>query len=176
MILFWLGNLFSLIGALFLLKSTLVKDKQEMLKLQIFDSTAHTISTIFLGGYSGAVTCMITVIRNVLQYYNRINKYIVYLFLVLILIVGLLFNNSGLIGVLPVVACMMYTLVMFKTTSAKHLKVGLIVNVLMWLIYDIYILAIPSIVTDLTIAVSTVISLIRTRFDSDIIIDDSIIQ
>lgn len=48
-------------------------------------------------------------------------------------------NNRGVIGFLPVVASSMYSLVLIKTDDNLKIKITLILNLSLWVIYGVYI-------------------------------------
>lgn len=50
-----------------------------------------------------------------------------------------LINNKGFVGFLPIIASSMYSLVLIKTDNNLKIKITLIFNLSLWVIYGIYI-------------------------------------
>ena len=78
-----LANLFSLVGMSLLMISTFSKTKSKMLLLQVGDALFNSIGSLLVGGYSGFVTNLIAVIRNLVNSRGRSNKYVNLLFMFL---------------------------------------------------------------------------------------------
>ena len=54
--------------------------------------------------------------------------------------IGVLFKEQGFYGWLPIIASTFYAFVMLVTDNINKLKLGLIVNNILWLFYEIIIL------------------------------------
>ena len=132
------------------------------MKFQLGDCTAHLIANLFLGGFSGAVVSACAIVRNSLVFFKSGNKLVFSALIVTMMAVGMYCNNRGIVGVLPVVSSAMYSFVMCKSGStAREIKMALVVNVLAWVIYDITVLSIPSFVSNVVVLISVVLNLLR---------------
>lgn len=161
--LFILGEIFSFMAASCLCYSTFNKEKKKMVFWQIFDSIFNTISNLFLLSYSGFITCIFTTIRNILEYKKFNSKKVTLFLCILLIILGVIFNNKGIIGLFPLVACIEYTIFMFKANTSQTLRVGLIINLFLWIIYDLYIKAYPMLIMDLIIICSSLFNIVKFR-------------
>ena len=71
---------------------------------------------------------------------------------VLMTILGALVNQHGLIGWLPIIASIQYTLWLgWGFTSNKSVKLALAINLIIWAAYDAVIMAFPALAADLII-------------------------
>ena len=79
------------------------------------------------------------------------------------IIVGTYLNQLGIIGYLPIISSVSYSLAIAFTKNLQWLRWIIIENMLLWLIYDLTIQTYPAAVTDVTITLTTVIAIIRNR-------------
>lgn len=156
-----IGNVMSLISAVFLGTSTFQKSKNNVLKFQILDGTFNVLSNLFLGGFSGCVVGTICIVRNLLVVSKKIGKFTGTLIIVTIVTLGLLFNNRGLIGCLPIVAGIQYSLTVMIAEETKTIKRSLILNLILWCVYNLYLLSIPLFLMQLVLLAVAVINLVK---------------
>ena len=88
-------------------------------------------------------------------------KTILTILIVIQIIVGTYLNQLGLIGYLPIISSVSYSLAIAITRNLQWLRWVIIENMLLWLIYDLTIQAYPATVTDITITLTTLIAIIK---------------
>ena len=142
-----LAQVFSAIGALCVAISSFAKSKNNMLVWQITDYIFTAIANLLLGGYTGALTISISIIRNSLMVKKKMTN----------------LNQLGIIGYLPIISSVSYSLAIAATPNLQWLRWVIIENMLLWLIYDLTIQAYPAAITDVTITLTTLIAIIRNR-------------
>ena len=160
MTVYLLAQVFSAIGALCVAISSFAKSKHKMLVWQITDYIFTAIANLLLGGYTGALTISISIIRNSLMVKKKMTKTILTILIVIQIIVGTYLNQLGIIGYLPIISSVSYSLAIATT---RNLRWVIIENMLLWLIYDLTIKAYPAAITDITITLTTLIAIIRNR-------------
>ena len=158
-----LAQVFSAIGALCVAISSFAKSKNNMLIWQITDYIFTAIANLLLGGYTGALTISISIIRNSLMVKKKMTKTILTILIIIQIIVGSYLNQLGLIGYLPIISSVSYSLAIATTPNLQWLRWVIIENMLLWLIYDLTIKAYPAAITDITITLTTLIAIIRNR-------------
>ena len=163
MTVYLLAQVFSAIGALCVAISSFAKSKNKMLVWQITDYIFTAIANLLLGGYTGALTISISIIRNSLMVKKQMTKTILTILIVIQIIVGTYLNQLGLIGYLPIISSVSYSLAIAITPNLQWLRWVIIENMLLWLIYDLTIQAYPATVTDITITLTTLIAIIKNR-------------
>ena len=157
MTIYLLAQVFSAIGALCVAISSFAKSKHKMLVWQITDYIFTAIANLLLGGYTGALTISISIIRN------SLTKAILTILIIIQIILGSYLNQLGLIGYLPIISSVSYSLAIAITRNLQWLRWVIIENMLLWLIYDLTIQAYPAAVTDVTITLTTLVAIIKNR-------------
>ncbi|MFR2166249.1 MAG: YgjV family protein, partial [Streptococcus salivarius] len=112
---------------------------------------------------TGALTISISIIRNSLMVKKKMTKAILTILIIIQIIVGSYLNQLGLIGYLPIISSVSYSLAIAITRNLQWLRWVIIENMLLWLIYDLTIKASPAAITDITITLTTLIAIIRNR-------------
>ena len=131
----WLGHILSAVSFAALAASLFARDTRRLFLLQAADSFLGAFANLCFGGFSGASTNGIATVRNLLKAHGRFSGVIVWVTLVAQVAIGLLVNNRGLLGLLPVVATLEYTLAVALTDGVRAVKLALLVNILMWAAY-----------------------------------------
>lgn len=158
------GNLFSLIGALLLVRSIFPKSKHDLVKFQMAEVTSNIVANLFLMGWSGAIVSLFALARNSLVFFKRGNRAVFSVLLASMFALGLYFNNRGLVGLLPVTCSLLYSSVMCsRHSTARSIKKALLVNTMGWGIYNFTILAIPSLVANIVVFGLSVYNLVWTK-------------
>lgn len=156
-----LGTICSFICAVLMAWSTFSKNKKGMMKIQIFNPIFGALSNFFFYSYSAVVTNIINVIRNYLTYKGKVTKLLTLLFIMFYIIFGLIFNSKGFIGFFPIIGSSLYAIFFIKSKNAQTLRIGLIINQLLWFSHDIYIKAYPSMIMEIVISVVTLYNIIK---------------
>lgn len=103
-----IANIFSALGTLLLAISTFSSKKGKMLCIQVADCGFTALANLFIRSYSGMIANLI-LIRNVLNAKEKMNKYIFILLCVLLVVLGSVSNTKDVIGLLPLVASLEYS-------------------------------------------------------------------
>ena len=135
----WLGHILSAVSFAALAASLFARDTRRIFLLQAADSCLGALANLCFGGLSGASTNGIATVRNLLKAHGRFSGAIVWVTLVAQVALGVLVNNRGPLGLLPVAATVEYTLAVALTDVVRHVRLALLVNILMWAAYAILI-------------------------------------
>lgn len=77
-------------------------------------------------------------------------------------ILGMIFNNRGLIGLLPIIATVEYVVVSCKKNiSVRSIKVSFLICSLLWIVYDIAIINISALIGHIGLSVVTIGNLLK---------------
>jgi hypothetical protein len=159
-----LGNLCSVFAMITDSISATRKTPKAVLLVQSISQAFYGIGTLLLKGYSGAVQNMVSILRNFAAIKNIQSKWIQWLFVVLGVILGLLFNNIGILGYLPILANLQYSLAVFHfRDNERALKYSLSISVVLYTFFSAAILNFIGVAINLVILVTTLIHLIKTR-------------
>ena len=91
---------------------------------------------------------------------NKLNYIVIFILSMLMVIVGIIVNTNGLIGFIPIIASVLYT-ILLNHQNIKVLKLSLFLNMLLWVIFDILILDIVSFIVDLIVCIFSLIHFIK---------------
>lgn len=158
-----LGEIFSLLAALCLAYSTFGNKKNKMMLWQAINAVFYGLSNLFLGAYSAVVTNILTLARNTLQVKNRLSRNLTIIICLLMAVAGVIFNNLGWLGLLPIVASVSYTICVYVLKSAQQMRIALIINLLQWMIVDFAVKSYPMLVMDIIIIIVTFFNVVRYR-------------
>ena len=158
-----IANCFSLASASFLAYSTFSKKKEKMLIYQSFDVFFCFLADVFVGSYSAAVTCIINLARNMLAAKNKLKIWMSVVCVILTIVLGVLCNQIGFVGWLPIFASVEYTFAINVTKNANEMRYALILNLILWLMHDLYVGLCPNAIMDCVIVVFSVFNIIRLK-------------
>lgn len=157
-----LANVIALIASGFMVVASYQSDDKKCLLLQSVQIFLFIISNTLLKGITGIIINALSLIRNILTYKNKFNKTIKYLILLLIIVLSIIFNNLSIIGYLPLVGTVVFTL-FIDSKSIIRFRLSLSFSLLMWLIYDIFIMSYSSALFDFFSLIGCIASVIKKK-------------
>lgn len=160
---FIIGNIFSLLSSLCVAVSAAQKSKKDLIKWQTFNIVFYMIACVVLEAYAALVSIFIALVRNVLSYKDRLTKKITAFLCLLIVIAGMWANNRGAVGILPIIAILSYTIFIYTTKNEQQMRYALILNMMLWFIHNMYIMAYPSALTNVLICAWTLIQIFKHK-------------
>ena len=155
-----LGNVIALIASIIMVYWGFLKQKKKILYAQTIQMGLFVLSNIVLGGITGAIINALSCIRNILCYKNKLDLKAKIILILLSTILSLIFNNLGLIGLLPVISTVVYILLM-NTKDVVKFKWLSIFTMLMWLVYDLFIKSYTSAIFDFMNIMANIISIMQ---------------
>lgn len=156
-----IGNLISFVAAYFTARSSWAKDTWHIYIYQVVQCLLLAVASIFFNSYVGIVSLLACALRNYFAAIGKLSKKRMFFCLVLVLIPGILVNNRVFIGWIMIAANVFYTLGMYVTKSELAIKCNIILNLSLWILYEILIIDIPSIVADSIGLITAVFSIFR---------------
>ena len=160
---YWIATIIAVIGSSLFLFSITAKKKQTMFIYQTIETLLNIIKNILLGGYEGAIAQLIGLIRNILIMTNTTIKGSEFILPILNFIMGSFINERGLLGYLPIVATMIYTYVTLSSSSYLTTKLVLLVNIILWIIYQIIIADYITVLVNITALIMTGLSIYKHK-------------
>ena len=159
-----IGNLCSLFAMIADGLSSSRKTARGVLLVQCIGQFLYCVSSIVLKGYSAAVQNAVSIMRNLLASSKMKSKVIEWIMIALAVVLGLVFNNLGWLGLLPIVANLEYTLAVFKfREDEKKLKFAFLICILMFAVFNFIILNFVGVISNIVVAVMTVMFLIKSK-------------
>ena len=157
-----IGNIIALIASILMVYSGIIKKKKKIILVQTIQIGLSGISSLVLGGFTGAIINAINLFRNILSYKEKLALKEKIIIIILSVTLSLIFNNLGIIGLLPIISTVTYVSLM-TTKNVVKFKLLIIFTMLMWGIYDFYIKSYTSAAFDLTNIVANIIAIYQLK-------------
>ena len=151
------GNIIALIASILMVISGSIKDRKKIIYVQTIQILFFTISDIILGGYTGAIINLISLVRNILTYNDKLTNIAKAILITLSVSLSLYFNNLGFLGLLPIISMVTFTLFM-NTKNTIKLKLLIAFTMVLWLIYDITIRSYTSSIFDFLSLIANIVT------------------
>lgn len=132
-----IGNAISMVGCLIMVLIGFLKKKNHILIAQCVQCLFMGVGNLVLGGVSGFICNIVTIIRNLVFVKFRNTTFLKIFFIVLQLVLSIGTLSAGFISWLPLMAAALFTWCM-DTKSPAKLKICILCTQVMWLIYDLY--------------------------------------
>ena len=133
----------------------LAKKRKNILNLQILDSSFDIIQYILLNAYTG---CLISFLGALRAYtFKKTNNRIFLIIFIILYILASIFTFNGWISLLPLIAAITYTIVIWNKKE-KSIRLFSIFVFVLWMIYDIIVKAYVSSITDIVLIISNILA------------------
>ena len=140
------------------------KKRSEILAVQMLSQVFYGIGTIVLKGYSSTAQNVVAIFRNLAAMKNIKSKVVEWGLILLGVVLGIVFNNRGLLGWIPIIANLEYSIAVFRfQENEKWLKIAFIINMLMFFVFSDAIFNYVAAVGNIVVAVTTAVSLARKK-------------
>ena len=146
------------------------KKHKEILGIQIISFLFYGAGSFILKGYSSTVQNGVGILRNITAIKGIKNKVlgkiVEWSLIALGVALGIVFNNRGVFGWLPIVANFEYSIAVFYLKNNQRLlRYAFIANLLMYSVFAAVISDYVSIAANLIAAITTVVFLIKDRVE-----------
>ena len=131
-----IANAIDLVAALIQVASGSIKRKSRILMVQILQLLMQAVSMVLLGGYTGAVSNVLSCWRTYLCYQGKLSTLWKILLTAASLVMTLTLNHQGLLGFLPFIVCTVYIL-LIDLKDPVHFKLLVTLSFIPWLIYHL---------------------------------------
>ena len=136
--------------------------------VQIVSQFFYAASSIALKGYSSTAQNVVAVFRNLAAMKNVKSKVLEWALILAGVALGIAFNNRGLLGWLPIIANLEYSISVFRLKdNERALKLAFIINMIMYAVFSVVIMNYVGAVSCTVIAVTTALSLLRMNKGAD---------
>ncbi len=157
-----IGNIFSLCAMVSDSISGTRKKHSQIMAVQIVSQFFYGASSFVLKGYSSTVQNVVAVFRNFAAMKNFKSKVLDWTLILAGVVLGVVFNNRGLLGWLPIVANLEYSIAVFRfKDNERALKICFIINMVMYAAFSVVIQNYVGVVSCSVIAVTTAVSLFK---------------
>lgn len=160
-----IGNAISLIAGIFIILSMWVNDEKQAYKHQFLNAFILMISSVFFFSWTGVTTMAIAASRNLMVYKDRLTLNWTIFFIVISVVLGLMVNTMGIVGLLPIIAIVQITLCNYFFKTIKWIKIGFIVNSAIYIVYFLAIFDFASATIESVTALVGVVALYRLLYN-----------
>lgn len=155
-----LGNLCSLLAMISDSASTTRKSTRSMLLVQCISQVIYGMGSIFLKGYSAAVQNAVGIIRNLSAVRERPPRWLEYSLVALGVLLGICFNNRGLLGWLPIIGNLQYSVAVFRFRgNDRALRIAFLISAVMFTIFNAVLYNVVGTIANIVIIFTTIVSL-----------------
>ena len=156
-----IGNIISLIAGVFIILSMWVNDEKKAYLYQFLNAFILIISSVFFFSWTGVTTMAIAATRNMMVYKDRLTLRWTVFFIVISVVLGLMVNTMGFVGLLPIIAIIQITLCNYYLKTIKSIKTSFIVNSAIYIVYFLAILDFSSAAIESVTALIGVVALFK---------------
>ncbi len=157
-----IGNLFSLLAMVSDSVSGTREKHKDIMAVQIVSQFFYGVSSVVLRGYSSTAQNAVAVFRNLAAMKNVKSRVLEWALILSGVVLGILFNNRGLLGFLPVLANLEYSVSVFRfKDDEKALKLAFILNMIMYAVFNGAIMNYVGVLSCSIVAVTTAASLLK---------------
>ena len=128
------ANAIDFVAALIQVGSGSIKKKEKLLLVQILQIGLQSVSMLILGGITGAINNVLSCYRNYLCYKGKLSALWKAILTAISLVMTILLNEQGIIGVIPFVVCTVYIIFM-DVKDPVHFKLLVTLCFLPWAVY-----------------------------------------
>jgi hypothetical protein len=159
-----IGNACSLCAMVTDSVSATRKKHSQILGIQILSQIFYSAGSIILKGYSSTVQSGVAIVRNLAAMKNVKSKAVEWILILAGVVLGIVFNNRGLLGWLPIVANFEYSVAVFKfKDNERGLKLSFLINMAMYCVFSVFIKNYVGAAANLVTAIMTAIALIKGK-------------
>ena len=147
-----------------------MKHKKQIIFMSALVNLLSAIDFILLQSYSGTIICLFAIIQVVINNFfekkqKRVPNIIIGMYIVISILLGLI-TFSSIIDVLPIICAILYTITILQDKEKNIRRISL-VNIILWIIYDIICLAYTTAISDFLILISTIVGMYRFDFKNN---------
>lgn len=156
------ANVISLVGAVIMVMIGFVPQRDRILKLQCVQWLIMGIANAMLGGVTGLISNLVSIVRNLWSLKRQLTVPVILVFIVLQIALSLPFNNLGLLGWLPTIAAIAFTLFL-NAKDARVLKWAIIFGQVLWSIFDFSLMNYSAFAFDVFTIISSLVGIWQLR-------------
>ena len=161
-----LAQVLASFAILFWVISILLKNKKNLLLMQVIANGIYGIEYLLLGAFSAASMNFLSFLRLLVYYFYallniKMPKWILFVFIALVLLFGII-TYDGLISLLPIIITVLYTYA-FWQNNLNVARIIYIVAAIIWIYYNYEVGAYVGIIGNALEITTGLISLIKYR-------------
>ena len=157
-----IANIISLVGAVIMVVIGFIPERSRILKLQCVQWLILGIANVMLGGVTGLISNLVSIVRNLWSLKRELTRPVILFFIVLQIALSIPFNTLGLLGWLPTIAAIAFTLFL-NSKDARVLKLAIIFGQVLWSIFDFSLMNYSAFAFDIFTIISSLVGIWQLR-------------
>ena len=142
------------------------KDKKIILGNMIISNILNLIHYLLLGAFSGCVTKLLAIFRDYFiilkEKHPKLSNTIYLILFIIVYVIVTIFTYNSILSILPLLAAMIYIICIWNGNEVIIKKTAFFCYFL-WLIYNIFVLSIAGIVSNVISILSTLIAILNAK-------------
>ena len=142
------------------------KDKKIILGNMIISNILNLIHYLLLGAFSGCVTKLLAIFRDYFiilkEKHPKLSNTIYLILFIIVYVIVTIFTYNSILSILPLLAAMIYIICIWNGNEVIIKKTAFFCYFL-WLIYNIFVLSIAGIVSNIISIISTLIAILNAK-------------
>lgn len=138
------------------------KSRKKIFSTMILSNLLNTVHYLLLNAYSGCITKVIAVVRDSFIIAKDSNKFlrrkIFLIIFILVYIICAYFTYNNILSIFPIFAATIYLIFIWDGNELKIKKIAFL-TCFLWLVYNIYVLSIPGIISNVISIISDYIAI-----------------
>lgn len=156
-----IGNLISLATSVFLFWGSISESVKRVYLFGVFECMLLFVAQLFFGQGAAAVSLLIAAFRNFLLYSGKYTLPHLIIVFSGTLFFGITFNTGGILGLVPLLATLIFTLTSYFAKTYIKVKLSLFLNLSLWAFYSIIIFDFSSALINIFSLILIVVSIIK---------------
>lgn len=161
-----LSQVFTIIMYVLLIITYYCKSRDKVLLLNMLASLASATAYIFLNAWTGLMTCIISLVRNIIYIIDEkkngqretVGKKDIIILVIIgaLLIVSAVFTYEGFFSLFSIIATMLYTFSICQKKTVVYRLLGIPAGIC-WIIYNTYVMSIFGIILESVLLIAAII-------------------
>ena len=157
------GNIISLAAAVFLSVSCVMKSRRGVFVMQFMNCALLAVASYFFGSYAAITTLVLCCVRNIFIMKDRFTRPVLAVIVVLVIVLGLMTNNRGLVGLMPVIATVEYTVCCHFIRDVRKTRVSILFNESIWIVYSFLVSDYSTALTDAAVIIVDIFAILKEK-------------
>lgn len=144
-----------------------MKDKKQIILLFVFANLFSAINFLLLQSYTGTIICVFAIVQTLVNkvFENKSKNIpigVILCYVIISIILGLL-TFASFIDIIPIICSILYTITIIQKEE-KNIRRITLVNIILWIVYDIICLAYTAALSDSLTTISTLVGMYRLDY------------
>ncbi|MBR2334990.1 MAG: YgjV family protein [Clostridia bacterium] len=153
-----IANVIDFLAAIIQVGTGSIKKKTKILVAQIIQMLMQGISMLLLGGITGAINNVLSCFRNFICYKERLTTFWKAILIAASVLMTILFNEQGLLGIIPTAVCTVYIIFMDVKDPVKF-KILVTITFVPWMFYHFILKSYVGAIFDIASIITSTITL-----------------